>query len=464
MLLLAPAAASAQGLKSDNVTVVGKLPDAIGAIGARFSPDGDTMYVTSATGLGIYDITTPESPQLLSRLPLPHFENEDVDVGRDTVVITNDPSFAGVGADLPDRRQRPERAGRSARCSDSRTFDTANGHIANCVNDCQYLYTTGTAEGLAIYDIRDLANPHFVKTFPLPGNGFTHDVNVDSRGITWVTGEDGTFGFDTTDPLNPQLLLRSDENVTNTGGGLPGDDGSGPLDFLHHNSLRITDDTLAVTEEDYLKPGCDGQGSLQTWQITDEHNSDGSQKLKMLDLWTTELNELASPGRPLAGDDQLLGALVRRVRRPAGAGLVRPGRPLPRRLAADRHPPGRLLRHQRHVLGRLLRADRSRARDRLRARRHQRRRRPADRPLQRAADGAQGREHHGSSTGPHGVRAARALGSRLSAALGGSRVRRLWGHGAEPLSGEPLSPMEGRAGPQSWGRGPVRSPSARAAA
>ena len=79
-----------------------------------------------------------------------------------------------------------------------------------------------------------------MKTFPLPGNGFTHDVNVDSHGITWVTGEDGTFGFDTTDPLNPQLLLRSDESVTNTGGGLPGDDGSGPLDFLHHNSLRIT--------------------------------------------------------------------------------------------------------------------------------------------------------------------------------------------------------------------------------
>ena len=67
-LLLVPAAASAQGLKSDNVTVVGKLPDAVGAIGARFSPDGDTMYVTSATVLRIFnDVTAPESPQLLCR-------------------------------------------------------------------------------------------------------------------------------------------------------------------------------------------------------------------------------------------------------------------------------------------------------------------------------------------------------------------------------------------------------------
>src|SRR4051794_41816288 len=99
-LALAPAAAAqADGpLNSDNVSQIGKLPDAVGAIGARFSPDGQTMYVTSATGLGIYDVTDPESPALLSRLPLPHFENEDVDVGRDTVVITNDPSFSSFGA------------------------------------------------------------------------------------------------------------------------------------------------------------------------------------------------------------------------------------------------------------------------------------------------------------------------------------------------------------------------------
>ena len=298
VLLLAPAAASAQGLKSDNVTVVGKLPDSAGAIGARFSPDGDTMYVTSATGLGIYDITAPEAPQLLSRLPLPHFENEDVDVGRDTVVITNDPSFSSVGMiyliDVSDPAAPAVRSALPTSLGGLADGDTGNGHIANCIAGCDYLYTTGTSEGLAIYDIRDLANPRFVKTFAIPGNGFTHDVHVDSQGIAWVTGEDGTFGFDTTDPLNPRLVLRSDENVTNTGGGLPGDDGSGPLDFLHHNMLRLSADTVAVTEEDYLKPGCDGQGSLQTWGITDERNSDGSQKLKLLDLWTTELNELAS--------------------------------------------------------------------------------------------------------------------------------------------------------------------------
>jgi hypothetical protein len=51
-------------------------------------------------------------------------------------------------------------------------------------------------------------------------------------------------------------------------------------------------DVMAVTEEDYTRPTCNGQGSVQTWQITDGTNSDGTRKLKLLDMWTTELNEL----------------------------------------------------------------------------------------------------------------------------------------------------------------------------
>ncbi len=52
--------ASAAPLHSDNVRLLGKRPEAAGAIGARFSPDGKTMYVTAATGLFIYDVTDPE--------------------------------------------------------------------------------------------------------------------------------------------------------------------------------------------------------------------------------------------------------------------------------------------------------------------------------------------------------------------------------------------------------------------
>jgi hypothetical protein len=314
LALLAAAPAQAQ-LKSGNVSLLGKLPDSAGAIGARFSPDGRTMYVSSATGLQVYDVSTPAAPRKLSQLPLPHFENEDVDVGRDTVVITNDPSFSGVGIiyliDVSDPAAPRLRSSLPTNVPLVGTDNTDNGHIANCIQGCDYLYTTGTSEGLAVYDIRDLDAPRFVKTIALPGNGFTHDVHVDAAGIAWVTGEDGTFGFDVTDPLNPVLEYRSDPSITNTGGGLPGDDGAGPLDFLHHNMLRTSIDllddgtvqpaaepglgnVLAITEEDYLKPGCDGQGSIQTWKITGDRNPDGTIKLALVDMWTTELNELAS--------------------------------------------------------------------------------------------------------------------------------------------------------------------------
>jgi hypothetical protein len=314
-LALTAAPASAQ-LKSDNVELLGKVPDSAGAIGARFSPDGRTMYVTGATGLQIYDVTQAAAPRKLSQLALPHLENEDVDVGPGVVVISNDPSFTGVGAlyliDVSNPSRPYLRSTLTTNVPLLGTNNSDNGHIASCIHNCAFLYTTGTAEGLTVYDIRDLDNPRYVKAITMPaGGGFTHDVHVDATGIAWVSGEDGTFGFDVADPLNPVLRYRSDETITNTGGGLPGQDGSGPLDFLHHNMLRTsinvsdtgrvsqakvpgTGNVLAVTEEDYAKPTCEGQGSLQTWRITSQRNSDGSIKLELLDLWTTELNELAN--------------------------------------------------------------------------------------------------------------------------------------------------------------------------
>jgi hypothetical protein len=314
LLTLGLAAPAGAAIQSDNVSLLGKVPDSAGAIGARFSPDGDTMYVTAATGLQIYDVSAPATPRKLSQLALPHLENEDVDVGRDTLVISNDPAFTGVGMlyliDVSNPRLPLLRSTLPTNVPIAGTDNSENGHIANCIQGCDYLYTTGSSEGLTVYDIRDLAAPRKAAVIELPGGGFTHDVEVDGAGIAWVTGEDGTFGYDTTDPLAPALLYRSDPSIVNTGGGLPGDDGSGPLDFLHHNmkrtAINVSDagrvsrarnglgNVLAVTEEDYAKPTCEGQGSLQTWRITGERNADGTIKLELLDLWTTELNELAN--------------------------------------------------------------------------------------------------------------------------------------------------------------------------
>jgi hypothetical protein len=369
-----PAAAVAAPLHSDNVKLVETLPEAVGAASARFSPDGQTMYVSTFKGLHVYDITDPEHPRGLSFLPLPNFENEDVDAGSDTLIISNDPSVS-IGLvyviDVSDRSSPTIEAimpngligGATLGLSDHNT-----GHIANCLQDCRWLWLTGTHEGIEIVDLRDRAHPKVVKTVALPGEGLTHDVYVDRAGIGWVAGEDGTFGFSTSDPANPQLLYRSDPAIANTGNKGPSTDPqsaeTSPLDFLHHNVIRTAiqltplpstapktkakkakaktkrvrrcarrhgkrrcwyvrvkvkpskkaakgrvamarvdsrgsrttlgglGDVVAITEEDYLRPTCDGQGSLQTWQISGEHNADGTIKLKLLDLWTTELNEL----------------------------------------------------------------------------------------------------------------------------------------------------------------------------
>jgi hypothetical protein len=311
VLAVAPAAQAAPLLQSENVTLLAKLPEAAGAIGARFSPDGDTMYVTGASGLLVYDVTQPQSPRRLGALALPHFENEDVDTGRvggrDVVVISNDPSFTGVGVIYVIDVTNPSAPSiLSATPVEvpvvngvAGTPGSSNGHITSCIQGCRYLWSTGSQEGLTVFDLSDPARPRHLGSFTVPGGGFTHDVTVDTSGIAWVAGEDGTFGYDVatlTDPLAPRVVFRTDDRVVNTGNSGPaldpGDANGSPLDFLHHNSLRTGRDVLAVTEEDYLRPGCNGQGSFQTWKVTGARNADGTQRLSLLDLWTTELNEL----------------------------------------------------------------------------------------------------------------------------------------------------------------------------
>jgi hypothetical protein len=376
--------AAAEPFHSDNVQLVTKLPDTAGAASARFV--GKNMYVSTWKGLSVFDISKPDDPQRVGFLPLPHFENEDVDAAGDIVIISNDPS-EGIGLIYVIDVSNPATPTiRSIMPNGLITGDgivpdnpSATGHIANCLQDCKYLWMTGTEQGVVVYDLRDPSNPKFANTFEMPkpkkygdetdqeklDPGFTHDVFVDRSGIAWVTGRDGTFGYDAADPVHPKLVYRSDENVTNSGLSGPDGDGAGPLDFLHHNSIRtdiqlaepaIADggavgqtkaapkpkakkratcrrrhgesrkkakrrcakarkraaarrsvkarasttlgglgDVVAVTEEDYTRPTCQGQGSLQTWQIKPgETNSDGTTKLVMLDQWTTELNELSN--------------------------------------------------------------------------------------------------------------------------------------------------------------------------
>ena len=175
---------------------------------------------------------------------------------------------------------------------------TGNGHIANCIRDCRWLWTTGSSEGVTVYDMADPANPRHLGAFQLPGQGFTHDVEVDAAGIAWVTGR--TARSATTRPrarpAAPAAALPHDDRVVNSGNSGPISPDTAndyPLDFLHHNSQRIAPRVMAITEEDYTRPGCPGQGSLQTWQMTPRAQRRRNAASRLLDMFTTDLNELA---------------------------------------------------------------------------------------------------------------------------------------------------------------------------
>ena len=331
--LLVPALADARSrirvtssnapLMSGNVDLLGTLP--VGhPVGARFR--GDWMFVTGTDGLWTYDVSNPASPTPKGYLPLPHFENEDVDLGGDVLLISNDPS-EGVGVlyvvdisnpALPKLRSAMGEGLILGVPGIAQELDTGEGHTVSCIQDCRYAYLAGTDQGIKIVDLTNPDAPHIVKTFKPHITGFaSHDVQVDGQGLAWIVGYEGTAGYDVTDPLNPVLVATT--SIRNSGQlGLPGPDpifglggkGETALDYIHHDSLRFdsprkpfrrdpaatypaggSGSVIGIVEEDYNRPTCEGAGSFQTWRITSTKRG-GVAALDLLDMHQLELNTL----------------------------------------------------------------------------------------------------------------------------------------------------------------------------
>lgn len=280
-------------LISDNITLLGTLPVA-GAIGANFRDH--YMYVTGVEGLSTFDIADPARPRLTSFTPLPHFENEDVSIGGNLLLIAND-SSEGVGIlyifDISNPAA-PRLRTAFPTGGDILLNDTPS-HTVTCIKACQFAYLAGTSRGIVIVDLRNPDAPVIAGEFKPPITGIaTHDVQVDPGGLAWIVGGLGTAAYDVTNPLAPVLVAQTDVSAT-----------SGPLnDFIHHNSWRparitpkgkpIPGDVVLITEEDYARPTCQDAGSFQTWRIQGELSPVTPAVLTNLDAWTTELNELTA--------------------------------------------------------------------------------------------------------------------------------------------------------------------------
>src|SRR3954466_13519249 len=79
---------------SSNVHLLAHIPGT--AAGMNFS--GHYAYVSGWTGVTVLDIRPPAAPKLVGVLPLPHFENEDVDLCGNLLLVVNDREAEDLGS------------------------------------------------------------------------------------------------------------------------------------------------------------------------------------------------------------------------------------------------------------------------------------------------------------------------------------------------------------------------------
>jgi hypothetical protein len=277
---------------SSNVHVLDHIPGT--AAGMNFKDH--YAFVTGWTGVMVLDIAKPDSPQVVGELPLPHFENEDVDLCGNTLVVVNDREAKDLGSvmyvvDITSPTAPTIRAVLPLGLTGN---GRGSGHIANFVKpDCTQTWIDG-GDHVEVVDLTIPSAPRSLGKFESAASmsdnfKVSHDTELDSTGTIWNVGGGGAAAYRlTADPLAPQLLATTGEAGRNP---------SPYNDFILHNSQR-RGKTLLITEEDYIDQdevppgGCRGQGKFETWDVSRL----GSGIIAPLDTWETELNGMFTSG------------------------------------------------------------------------------------------------------------------------------------------------------------------------
>src|SRR5215203_108983 len=277
---------------SSNVHLLGHIPGT--AAGMNFKDH--YAYVSGWGGVTVLDIAKPAAPRLVGALPLPHFENEDVDLCGNTLIVVNDRVEQDLGAvmyvvNIANRTTPTLSAVLPLGLTGS---GRGSGHIANFVKaDCTQVWVDG-GDHVEVVDLTLPSAPRSLGKFASAASQsdafrVTHDTELDSTGTVWNVGGGGAAGYKlTADPLAPQLL------------GTTGEAGRNPSpynDFILHNSQR-RGKTLLITEEDYIDTdevppgGCRGQGKFETWDLSGLKSG----AITPQDTWETELNGMFTGG------------------------------------------------------------------------------------------------------------------------------------------------------------------------
>jgi hypothetical protein len=326
---LAPSsAAPPAGAISSNVEYVTTLPEVQTAISINFI--GETMFVSTQTGLFSYDVSNPRSPQLLGVLPENIWENEDVDVdvARHLVFISRDPRPASVSAGPVSSSTFPKGTIEIVDVSQPRAMFVKSvvvadaWHTTTCIQKCLWLWSGGPFafntpagvgnqpsdwKGRPIFGT-DLHDPLQPKPCPAPidlnrndgKTDYAHDVQVDERGIAWVSGFGGVRGYWTSgkrrNPVTHKVETADGcHPVPYGGGGTTIGRGESLMHNARHNAAYAVDgrrgDLLIGTEED-VTSSCDTAGRAATFDLRGSYDGSGwtkpKQRIKLLDTWTPE--------------------------------------------------------------------------------------------------------------------------------------------------------------------------------
>ena len=305
------------GAISPGITFLANIPELRTAISIDFI--GSTMFASTVTGIFAYDVADPAAPRLVGALPQYIWENEDVqvDAKRKLLFLSRDPR----GFTSPATSAFPYGAVQvidvsvpSAMVQLSIT-PLPSGHTTTCVDSCNYTWTAGPGKGAThpadwngrpvfALDMRDPLRP-----VPCPNpiddkrndgrTDYTHDVQVDSSGVAWVSGSGGVRGYWVTgthrNPLTGRMQKATGcEPVPYGGGGT--ELGHLSKGAVMHNSLRPrwNRDVLLATEE-LITSSCATSGRFATYSLKDSYGGAGFRstpakpyRMKVLDTWTPE--------------------------------------------------------------------------------------------------------------------------------------------------------------------------------
>lgn len=274
----AGAGPTAGGIASDDVEYVTYVPFEVGtATGADIF--GKYMIVTSWRSFSIYDISNPESPQLLGR-PVPFgfkFENENVSTNGKIMLFSEElPQDILHVWDIEDKTNPVEIA----------TLAGAGGHTNTCILKCKY---TMSSEGV-VTDLREPSNPKMLDLNWMEATGVQggiHDV------------EEFKNGFVITSPISHPLQLLDVRNPAKPKVLAVGENPN-PTGFLLHSGRwpnQGKDKFLLMQGEKNVRTRCnDTTGPFLTYDATTWKKS---KTFKVIDQYHAQ-NGTVTDGNPPA--------------------------------------------------------------------------------------------------------------------------------------------------------------------